>query len=449
MAGPLDGWIDVFRAGTWTDSQGKTRTWTAEDLERIAHRYETADPAPVVIGHPEMADPAYGWVDKLRVVDGATLQARLRDVQPDFRAAVESGRYTNRSVAVDPNDMSLVHLGFLGARKPAVPGLASLASAPPAAALTYALPAALTFAESEEVTRLADVLSMTIRRVRGLATRLREYVIDVQDMDRADRVITSGEVDSLADLEQMADRVVEADPGSPYPLLAAPAAGDIPTPTEPTHETRGEAARAMGAQAPDAGALPAGGAPDRPVSSMATGQTGQTGQNDRKGGQVMTEEELQAGQEKLALERAAFEREQRRAAAHAEARKALAEHVTHGRVLPAEVPALTELLTHLAAADEAEQTISYAAPGGAETKETAREVLLGYIARQPRRVQFGEMPLGAPPANPGAAADNDPTVPMRARMLMASAREAGMSMSEIEAVDLARSQAGQPLPGGA
>ena len=125
----LDGWIDICRAGTWRDMQGHDVRLDDDRLDRIAAAHADADPAPVVVGHPETDTPAYAWIDGLRRV-GDRLQAKLRDIAPSFRQAVEEGRYSGRSIALEGD--RLRHLGFLGGRAPAVPGLAPtrFASAP-------------------------------------------------------------------------------------------------------------------------------------------------------------------------------------------------------------------------------------------------------------------------------------------------------------------------------
>ena len=125
----LDGWIDVCRAGTWRDTQGRDVRLDEDRIDRIVAAHAAADPAPVVVGHPETDAPAYAWIDGLRRV-GDRLQARLRDIAPPFREAVEAGRYAGRSIALQGD--TLRHLGFLGGRAPAVPGLVPtrFASAP-------------------------------------------------------------------------------------------------------------------------------------------------------------------------------------------------------------------------------------------------------------------------------------------------------------------------------
>lgn len=136
----LDGWIDVFRTGAHRDSGGRVRRWGEDDLDRLVAAFERGDPVPVVVGHPETDAPAFGRVAGLRRV-GDRLQARLDELDPGFRAAVAAGRYSGRSVALDPAEgggFRLRHLGFLGAAAPAVAGLApSRFGSRPAAAYLF------------------------------------------------------------------------------------------------------------------------------------------------------------------------------------------------------------------------------------------------------------------------------------------------------------------------
>ena len=70
----LDGWIDICRAGTWRDMQGHDVRLDEDRLDRIVATHAAADPAPVVIGHPETDAPAFAWIDRLRRA-GDRLQA--------------------------------------------------------------------------------------------------------------------------------------------------------------------------------------------------------------------------------------------------------------------------------------------------------------------------------------------------------------------------------------
>ena len=119
MKRALDDWIDICRTGTSIDMHGREAEVTLALLEAVAADYATADPAPVVVDHPEADASAYGRVERLRV-SGDRLQAKLSDLAPEFRAAVEAGRYGSRSIALQGD--RLRHVAFLGGRPPAVPG---------------------------------------------------------------------------------------------------------------------------------------------------------------------------------------------------------------------------------------------------------------------------------------------------------------------------------------
>lgn len=126
--------FQVFRAGTHTDSSGVERTFTADDLRAIADKYSFSDhPAPIVKGHPQHDDPAYGWVDRFMYEEtGQVLYAVPRDLDPSLVAENQAGRFRRVSIALYAKDdknnpMPGVwyprHVGILGAAAPAVKGL--------------------------------------------------------------------------------------------------------------------------------------------------------------------------------------------------------------------------------------------------------------------------------------------------------------------------------------
>jgi len=118
-------WVEVFRAGVQTDSSGNTRKWTTSDLKKIVNNYNAQKhEAPVVVGHPRDNTPAFGWVEALKT-DGKILFARFKELVPEFIDAVKRGMYKKRSISLYP-DLTLRHIGFLGAVPPAVKGLADI-----------------------------------------------------------------------------------------------------------------------------------------------------------------------------------------------------------------------------------------------------------------------------------------------------------------------------------
>lgn len=130
--------IEVFRAGTFSPMGGAPVTITDGELQQIASTYDKENyPAPVVIGHPAIDAPAFGWVDKL-YVEGGILKATLEGTVAQFADWVKQGLYRKVSICTylpgstsnpKPGSFYLRHVGFLGAAAPAVPGLKPVAFA--------------------------------------------------------------------------------------------------------------------------------------------------------------------------------------------------------------------------------------------------------------------------------------------------------------------------------
>lgn len=124
--------IEVFRTGSFLNMTGKEHSITETTLRDLAARYDREQaPAPVVIGHPVMDAPAYGWVESL-YVQGGVLKATLEDTSAEFADMVKAGHYKRVSISMfppnsatnpKPGSFYLKHVGFLGAAAPAVPGL--------------------------------------------------------------------------------------------------------------------------------------------------------------------------------------------------------------------------------------------------------------------------------------------------------------------------------------
>lgn len=116
----LTDWFDVFRCGTHLDHSGKWRTFTEADIDKAIASYQS-DSAPIVVGHPTLNAPAFGWIQQFRR-QGPTLQARASRVVDEFADLVKRGLYKNRSISFN-SDGTFRHVGFLGAAAPAVKGL--------------------------------------------------------------------------------------------------------------------------------------------------------------------------------------------------------------------------------------------------------------------------------------------------------------------------------------
>lgn len=167
---------------------GAVLDFSAADLAASANAYDPAKhEAPIVVGHPKTADPAYGWVKSLSAGNG--LEAEPHQVDPAFAELVAKGAFKKVSASFyEPNSPQnpvpgvyyLRHVGFLGAQPPAIKGLR-----------------APEFADAEEgVVEFADwsdVQNATLWR------RLRDFFIEQFGLDKADSVIPDSAVSSLED----------------------------------------------------------------------------------------------------------------------------------------------------------------------------------------------------------------------------------------------------------
>ena len=167
----LTDWFSIFRAGRWTSSDGRTRSFDRGDLDQVVETYDSEHPSPCVITHKEVYSPfAFGWIDKVRR-RGDVLEGRCaaETLEPQFSRLVESGRLRNRSIQLKPDadgKLRLGHVAFLGAEPPAVEGLTPIAFS--ASGISFASDE--DWDKVEQASRWADlvrILSSLARRVLG------------------------------------------------------------------------------------------------------------------------------------------------------------------------------------------------------------------------------------------------------------------------------------------
>lgn len=174
-------WLEVFKSGTHTSGNGVTKTYTDEDIKNIAQTYndQKDHEAPLVLGHPNTDDPAYGWTKQLKEAGGKLL-AYVDQVSDSIVAAVNRGEYKKVSIALYPDGL-LRHVGLLGAVPPAVKGLASVQ-----------------FAEGlefEEYVWATDEYRMP--RVGRILSGLRDFFIEKFGLDATDKILNKDDIASL------------------------------------------------------------------------------------------------------------------------------------------------------------------------------------------------------------------------------------------------------------
>lgn len=179
--------IEIFKPGKHTDVKGTVVTFSESDLKACAAAYDPAlYDAPLVVGHPKLDAPAYGWVKTISFADDKLIAEPDR-VDVAFAELVNEGKFPKVSASFylpdapnnpKPGVLYLKHIGFLGAAAPAVKGLKNVS-----------------FAEDEQgVVSFTDWESMNIACLfRGL----RDFFIEKFGLEAADKVIPSYTIDNI------------------------------------------------------------------------------------------------------------------------------------------------------------------------------------------------------------------------------------------------------------
>jgi hypothetical protein len=181
--------IEFFKPGKHVDVNGKPVSITADHLRATAASYKPElHDAPLVVGHPKIDAPAYGWVQSVQFNEETQrLEAVPHQVDAEFAEMVNKGHFKKVSGSFYlpdspgnpvPGVYYPKHIGFLGATPPAVKGLKSVS-----------------FADDDEgVVEFADWDQMTIAAV---FRRIREWIIGKDGVDVADKVIPAFEIEGL------------------------------------------------------------------------------------------------------------------------------------------------------------------------------------------------------------------------------------------------------------
>lgn len=209
MSAPLQ----IFKPGRHVAMSGAAIEFSTADLAATAAAYDPAKhEAPIVVGHPRIDAPAYGWVAKLSAAAG--LEAVPHQVDPAFAEMVAAGRFKKISASFFTPDSPanpvpgvyyLRHVGFLGAQPPAVKGLRNPE-----------------FAEDE--TGIVEFGDWGDRQNASLRRRLRDFFIAQFGLEKADSVIPDYAVETLEDAarEPATESATESATGTPAAFADSP-----------------------------------------------------------------------------------------------------------------------------------------------------------------------------------------------------------------------------------
>lgn len=201
--------IEIFKPGKHTAMTGEVIDFTAADLAATARAYNPALwEAPLVVGHPKLNAPAYGWAKSLAYSE--TLNAAPYQIDLAFAEMVNAGRFKKVSASFFlpnspdnpvPGVYYLRHIGFLGAQAPAVKGLRPASFAEAAAGV-------ISFGDVVDGNSLMQLLRA-----------IREMVIAKFDIDTADRTLPTYLIDAVT--PAAADNPSYDTPNQEIPMLTA------------------------------------------------------------------------------------------------------------------------------------------------------------------------------------------------------------------------------------
>ena len=352
--------LPILPAGRHTALDGRPVEFTEAILQEIVETYDPAlHEAPLVIGHPKLNGPAYGWAKSLEMRDGM-LFAEPHQVVPEFAEAANRKMYKKRSASVYlpdspgnpvPGKHYLRHIGFLGAMPPAIKGIPDTA---------------MDFAEDEGALALEFAeLPYTVSGITDIFRRMRDYFVEREGAERADQIIPTWQLLSIE--EHARARLDEAK--------------QLPPAFSESSDVDATGAAAALAAESDAVATAAVSDTAGPVATAAP--------TDKPNHQESTMYAEEREQQLAARESKVAQREAEITAQLAEEkRKEVTDFaealVTNGKLLPRQKSPLVELMLNLPAAplefSEGDQTVS---KGG-------EEVLRELLSSLPKQVEFAE-----------------------------------------------------------
>jgi hypothetical protein len=184
--------LAIFRAGTHTSVDGRTLTFSEDVIRELAESYDPElHEAPLVVGHPKLDAPAYGWAKSLRAENGV-LYAEPHQVEPEFAELVNAGRFKKISSSIylpdspgnpKPGKHYIKHIGFLGAAAPAVKGLRTAQ-----------------FAAGDGAVEFAGPMNGVRFALVDLFQRLRDHFVEREGADAADKIIPQWQIRSIDEL---------------------------------------------------------------------------------------------------------------------------------------------------------------------------------------------------------------------------------------------------------
>lgn len=195
--------LHIFRAGRHQATDGSWHDFSEANIADAVASYDPAlHKAPLVVGHPKLNSPSFGWAKALSI-DGIQMFAEPEHVNPEFAELVNKKYYPKISSSFylpdspgnpKPGHYYLRHIGFLGGAAPAVKGLQEAS-----------------FAEGDGAVEFAQPLQNLGWTLKSLFQRLRDRVLAKEGVEQADQAIPQWAIDSLGEMASANASFAEAD----------------------------------------------------------------------------------------------------------------------------------------------------------------------------------------------------------------------------------------------
>lgn len=194
-------WLQLMKTGTFTDRFKKSYTITKDKLDCIVRNYSGADPAPLVVGHPDkpIKDvPSFGVVDALKVA-GDVLFFRPGKAVAEFSVLVSKKAFPSVSACVaglDGENPMLKHVAFLSAQSPAIEGLEPIAQfSAPDGGTDIDITGDINTAEFSSASE--DWFVWKIKSIGRILRSLKNKQIETDGAEKADALINEYDLNTL------------------------------------------------------------------------------------------------------------------------------------------------------------------------------------------------------------------------------------------------------------
>ena len=185
-------WVEAFKPGTYVDSSGEKRSFSAEDINAIADgvrgQFAAGYNPPLVKGHPTTDSPRQATIVDVKVGDKNMLMFKVEKVNSDFAEETRKGMWPYQSIALHKNfSKGIRHLGALGGVAPAVKGLQPLEFGEESKDIIY-------FSTETDI-------KWAIKDIGSLLRKMREKLIEEEGIEKADAVYPEWTIKNLEDFD--------------------------------------------------------------------------------------------------------------------------------------------------------------------------------------------------------------------------------------------------------